>query len=107
VNYKKIPKSVGFNTKNERDRKLLKHVARRNFSGYVKNLIEADMKSKGVWDTTVSKVQNEPEVQVTKVNQKEQLAVESKQTLANLKQQLKRPGNTMPGPKTFINQPKD
>lgn len=39
-------KSISFNKKNENDNKILKHVARRNFSGYVKKLILADMEAK-------------------------------------------------------------
>ncbi|WBL16387.1 hypothetical protein [Sutcliffiella sp. NC1] len=42
---KKI-KSVSFNKKNEKDKKILKHIARRNFSGYVKKLILADIERK-------------------------------------------------------------
>ncbi|WP_191556625.1 hypothetical protein [Metabacillus idriensis] len=44
----KFPKSVSFNTKNEDDQKILKHVSRRNFSGYVKKLILEDIKKKEV-----------------------------------------------------------
>ncbi|MDX5474497.1 MAG: hypothetical protein LPK00_03070 [Bacillaceae bacterium] len=42
---KKI-KSISFNKKNENDKKILNHVARRNFSGYVKKLILADIEKK-------------------------------------------------------------
>ena len=42
---RKFPKSVSFNTKNENDRAILEYVKRRNFSGYVKKLILADMKN--------------------------------------------------------------
>lgn len=35
----KFSKPVAFNEKNERDRLILKHVKRRNFSGYVKKLL--------------------------------------------------------------------
>ena len=42
----KTIKSVSFNDKNEEDIKMLKHIARRNFSGYVKKLIMADIKLK-------------------------------------------------------------
>lgn len=44
----KFPKSVSFNLKNAGDVAILKHVKKRNFSGYVKKLILADMKEKGV-----------------------------------------------------------
>lgn len=39
----KFPKSVSFNQKNAADQAILKHVRKRNFSGYVKKLILADM----------------------------------------------------------------
>ncbi|MGS2750103.1 hypothetical protein ACVAMH_24925 [Bacillus zanthoxyli] len=35
----KFSKPVSFNEKNERDRLMLQHVKRRNFSGYVKKLL--------------------------------------------------------------------
>ncbi|MGM2815388.1 hypothetical protein ACS2Q8_26000 [Bacillus cereus group sp. Bce007] len=35
----KFSKPVAFNEKNEKDRLMLQHVKRRNFSGYVKRLI--------------------------------------------------------------------
>ena len=44
----KFPKSVSFNLKNASDVAILNHVKKRNFSGYVKKLILADMKEKGV-----------------------------------------------------------
>jgi hypothetical protein len=42
---KKI-KSISFNVKNEGDRAILKHISRRNFSGYVKKLILSDIERK-------------------------------------------------------------
>jgi hypothetical protein len=39
-------KSISFNVKNEDDREILKHISRRNFSGYVKKLILSDIKQK-------------------------------------------------------------
>lgn len=42
----RITKPVSFNTKKEDDAKILKHIGRRNFSGYVKKLIQADMQKK-------------------------------------------------------------
>lgn len=44
---KKI-KSISFNKKNENDKKILNHIARRNFSGYVKKLILADIEIKEI-----------------------------------------------------------
>lgn len=39
----KFPKSVSFNVTNGEDVRILKHVEHINFSGYVKQLILADM----------------------------------------------------------------
>ena len=44
----KFPKSVSFYLKNASDVAILNHVKKRNFSGYVKKLILADMEEKGV-----------------------------------------------------------
>lgn len=44
----RFSKPVAFNRTNISDRQILKHVSKRNFSGYVKKLILADMKQKGV-----------------------------------------------------------
>lgn len=44
----KFPKPVAFNTNNAIDRAMLDFVKKRNFSGYVKKLIIADMKTKGI-----------------------------------------------------------
>lgn len=41
----KFPKSVSFNLKNPNDLRILEHVKRRNFSGYVKNLILHDIEA--------------------------------------------------------------
>lgn len=42
----KFAKSVSFNTKNEEDQKILKHVKKKNFSGYAKKLMLEDIKRK-------------------------------------------------------------
>ncbi len=44
----KFPKSVSFNRKNKIDQAILEYVKKRNFSGYVKNLILADMQKNSV-----------------------------------------------------------
>lgn len=43
----KIVKSVGFNVSNPDEYQMLKYVKRRNFSGYVKKLIAADLLARG------------------------------------------------------------
>ena len=53
----KFPRSVSFNLKNQEDVAILKYVKKRNFSGYVKKLILADMK-KNNFD--VNQVEVEP-----------------------------------------------
>ncbi|PGA17862.1 MULTISPECIES: hypothetical protein [Bacillus cereus group] len=42
----KFSKPVAFNKKNEKDRIMLQHVKRKNFSGYVKKLIWNDIPDK-------------------------------------------------------------
>ncbi len=42
----KVIKSVSFNKTNEKDERVLKAISRRNFSGYVKKLILADLDAK-------------------------------------------------------------
>lgn len=44
----KFPKSVSFNLKNAQDQAILKHVKKRNFSGYVKKLILEDMRKQNI-----------------------------------------------------------
>ena len=42
----KVIKPVSFNKTKEDDKKMLKHLLKRNFSGYVKKLILEDIKKK-------------------------------------------------------------
>jgi hypothetical protein len=42
----RFPKSVSFNYTNPEDLKILEHVKEMNFSGYVKELILADIRKK-------------------------------------------------------------
>lgn len=42
----KVVKPVSFNPNKEEEAELLKHVKRRNFSGYVKKLIKADLQQR-------------------------------------------------------------
>lgn len=44
----KFPKSVSFNLKNTNDQAILNYVKKRNFSGFVKKLILADMRKNNV-----------------------------------------------------------
>lgn len=54
----KFPKSVSFNTNNAVDKSILEYVKRRNFSGYVKKLILADMRANEVEITAKSNKSN-------------------------------------------------
>lgn len=62
----KFAKSVHFNLKNERDLKINKYIARRNFSGYVKKLILEDMKKKEVEKMKLTPQENSKSVTVKK-----------------------------------------
>ncbi|MEH7345549.1 hypothetical protein V7122_16970 [Bacillus sp. JJ1532] len=42
----KVVKSVSFNISNELDKECLEHIQRANFSGYVKELIIADIQKR-------------------------------------------------------------
>jgi replication fork clamp-binding protein CrfC len=44
----RFSRPVAFNSENEQDQKRLKHIGRKAFSTYVKKLIDADMKAKGM-----------------------------------------------------------
>lgn len=50
----KFPKSVSFNLKNKTDQAILEYVKKRNFSGYVKKLIVADMRNNNVEITSTA-----------------------------------------------------
>jgi hypothetical protein len=45
----KVVKSVSFNLTNEKDLEMLERIEHVNFSGYMKRLIEKDMKSRRVF----------------------------------------------------------
>jgi hypothetical protein len=75
----KIIKSVSFNVTNEDDKKMLKHLKKRNFSGYVKKLIMKEIELKSV------EVASDPEPK-TSIALKE----EKKLTAAERLEQLKK-----------------
>ncbi|NMH68630.1 hypothetical protein HF072_07525 [Bacillus sp. RO3] len=81
----KIIKSVSFNVTNEDDKKMLKHLKKRNFSGYVKKLIMRDIELKGV-----------REGGVTESNMSMVLKEEKKLTAAERLEQLKKERITAP-----------
>lgn len=55
----RFSKPVAFNRTNVSDQQILKHVSRKNFSGYVKKLILADMKQKSIEITKKAETKKE------------------------------------------------
>jgi muramoyltetrapeptide carboxypeptidase LdcA involved in peptidoglycan recycling len=81
----KIIKSVSFNVTNSEDKKMLEHLKRRNFSGYVKKLIMGEIESKTETETT----KKEPKIA-------EVFNEEKKLTAAERLEQLKKERNSAP-----------
>lgn len=54
----KVVKSVSFNIKNEKDKEFLEFINKMNFSGYVKDLIEQDLKRRKSEPVIISKTPN-------------------------------------------------
>ena len=79
----RFSKPVAFNHKNEKDQKILDHVKRRNFSGYVKKLILADMQKNNV----------EPNPNPVKEEIKEEVVP---QTIAEKLEELKKKASNKP-----------
>jgi hypothetical protein len=82
----KVIKSVSLNVTNADDAAILKAVKRRNFSGYVKGLILADLRSK----------------EAAGVNTPAELP--KPQNAAQRLEALKQKGEQRPAPKVFLNQ---
>lgn len=106
----KFAKPVAFNEKNEKDRLMLKHVKRRNFSGYVKKLIWEDMnlKKQGITQNELPVQSDEviketikKEVVVTPSSPKQLTAAER---IEQLKAQTKRQQTPVSPPPLMINQ---
>ncbi|MCU5181577.1 hypothetical protein [Bacillus toyonensis] len=62
----KFSKPVAFNEKNEKDRMMLQHVKRRNFSGYVKRLIWEAMSLEKV-EKEHTKQSEQPKVEMEEI----------------------------------------
>ncbi|MGI0534930.1 hypothetical protein KFD70_21810 [Bacillus pfraonensis] len=87
----KFSKPVAFNEKNEKDRLMLQHVKRRNFSGYVKKLIWEAMNLKQE-ETAHTKESEQPEVIVKEIPKEKEVKpapIPQKQTASERIQQLK------------------
>ncbi|UGB31724.1 hypothetical protein [Metabacillus sp. B2-18] len=80
----KFVKSVHFNLKNENDSKINKHIARRNFSGYVKKLILEDIKKKEVEKGAIKQAESKKE----NINIKQPKPIQKKQTKQNINSPL-------------------
>jgi hypothetical protein len=79
-------KGVSFNLETEHDKKLYKFILRKNFSGYVKKLIEADFQmKKGAVEKPKKEHKKEPEEEVIR-----QEVVQEQQTK---KSNIRRPAN--------------
>jgi hypothetical protein len=81
----KIIKSVSFNVTNADDKKMLDHLKRRNFSGYVKKLIMREIETKNE-----TKGKTEPKTATV-------MKEEKKMTVAERLDQLKKERNSAPG----------
>jgi len=101
----RFSKPVAFNKKNEEDQKILKHVSRRNFSGYVKKLILEDIKRKEREKVQKSTLVQEVKETVEVAKQPDLIKETMEERLERAKGQIKQksPGVIPPGPKTFIN----
>jgi hypothetical protein len=73
----KVVKPVSFNITKPDDAKMLDHIKRRNFSGYVKNLIWQDIKSRDE-----KKAENEPLLKPSEVLTTAQRLQQAKDKLA-------------------------
>lgn len=99
-------RSVSFNKTKPIDAKLLKHIGRRNFSGYVKKLIVADMiakeKDKEISQPTLN-TQYEGNKPLASSIQLEEAPLTTAEKLEQMKRQSKKTGNGASQPKSFIN----
>lgn len=95
----KIIKSVHFNTKNKDDEYMLKAISKRNFSGYIKKLILADLKEKELLKAQSSDFIEGVEV-AEEAPKKEKQPLTAAEKMALMKERLKKPSDT-PGPKMF------
>jgi len=102
----KFSKPVAFNEKNEKDRLILKHVKRRNFSGYVKKLLWEAMSLEKVdkehmeqsEKPNVENVEIKLEKKITPANKPQPTASER---IQQLKSQTKKQ-QTSPSPLPFM-----
>lgn len=92
----KVIKSVSFNITNAEDAQILEALKRRNFSGYVKKLIKADL---GIKKGQMA------QIEAVEVEKEQPKPLTASEKMAQMREQMKKAGK--PGP--FIknqNQPK-
>lgn len=102
----RFSKPVAFNKNNPDDQRILKHVARRNFSGYVKKLILEDIRRREQ-EKAQNEAKNEVKMDIQKAveeiktkQEPEQKQISAAERLERLKQQAKQTS----APRIFINQ---
>lgn len=105
-NDNKWRRPVSFNKSKPNDAKLLKHIGRRNFSGYVKKLIMADIAAKEKEAALTNPTIVQPKIEEDQLNstiqaQEEQLS--SSERLERIKNQMKKTGNGASQPINFLN----
>ncbi|QUW34620.1 hypothetical protein J8Y17_28010 (plasmid) [Bacillus cereus] len=101
----KFSKPVAFNEKNEKDRLILKHVKRRNFSGYVKKLLWEAMSLEKIEKEHVKQSEQSNVVNVEIKEEKITPAPKPQPTASERIQQLKsqtKKQQTSPSPLPFM-----
>lgn len=102
----KFSKPVAFNEKNEKDRLMLQHVKRRNFSGYVKKLLWEAMSLEKI-EKEHTKQSEQPTIVSVGIKEEKILtpAPKPQQTASERIQQLKsqtKKQQTLPSPLPFM-----
>ncbi|EJR51752.1 hypothetical protein IIO_06285 [Bacillus cereus VD115] len=102
----KFSKPVAFNEKNEKDRLILKHVKRRNFSGYVKKLLWEAMSLEKIEKEDVEQSEH-PNIESVDIKEDKKLtpAPKPQPTASERIQQLKtqtKKQQTSPSPLPFM-----
>lgn len=102
----KFSKPVAFNEKNEKDRLILKHVKRRNFSGYVKKLLWEAMSIEKIEKANVEQSE-QPNMGKAEIKEEKKVnpAPKSQPTASERIQQLKsqtKKQQTSPSPLPFM-----
>ena len=97
----RFSKPVAFNSRNADDQQILSHVKRRNFSGYVKKLILADIKEREQLKTQDEAIKDVLEDAPKKEVVKENKPLTAAEKMAKMKKEIEKKPNNTPGPKMF------